>query len=104
MFETIKKLLGIAATTDYKRLVDEGAKIIDVRTPSEYASGHIPNSVNIPLSLLSKRIGKVGKDQQIILCCASGMRSGSARNALLSMGYRNVHDGGSWARLMTKVR
>jgi phage shock protein E len=104
MLEKIKKFLGIAATTDYKRLVDEGAKIIDVRTPAEYSSGHIPESINIPLSLLSKKVGKIGKNKQIILCCASGMRSNSAKVVLLSLGYLHVHDGGSWNRLLAKIQ
>jgi len=104
MFQKIKNLLGISPTTDYKQLVDEGARIIDVRTPTEYSTGHIPNSINIPLSLLSKKIGRVGKDEQIILCCASGMRSSSAKGALLSLGYHNVHDGGSWNSLMAKIK
>jgi rhodanese-related sulfurtransferase len=104
MFEIVKRLFGIAGTTEYKRLVEEGAKIIDVRTPEEYHSGHIPDSINIPLSLLSRKIGKVGKEEQIILCCRSGMRSNSARSVLLSLGYVHVYDGGSWISLMTKVK
>ncbi len=103
MFKIVKRLLGIAETTDYKRLVEEGAKIIDVRTPEEYLSGHIPASINIPLSLLSRKIGRIGKDKQIILCCRSGMRSNSARSVLLSLGYVHVYDGGSWNSLMAKV-
>jgi|SRR5688572_13040985 phage shock protein E len=104
MFKKIKKLLGIERPTDFKRLFESGAKIIDVRTPSEYSAGHIPDSVNIPLNLLSKRIVKIAKDQQIILCCASGMRSSSARGELLSMGYLNVYDGGRWNSLLAKIR
>lgn len=104
--EKIRKWLGISkeTETDYKTLVDGGAQIIDVRTPAEFSSGHIPNSINIPLTLLTKRIVKVGKDRQIILCCASGMRSATAKNTLLSMGYRFVYNGGSWSRLMNRIK
>lgn len=104
--DKIRKWLGFAKApqTDYKTLVEGGAQIIDVRTPAEFSTGHIPNSINIPLTLLSKRIVRVGKDRPIILCCASGMRSASARNTLLSMGYRFVHNGGSWSRLMNRIK
>ena len=105
MIDRIKKFLGISVKPDpdYKTLVEAGAQIIDVRTPNEYSAGHIPNSINIPLTHLTKRIARVGKDQQIILCCASGMRSASARTTLISMGYLHVYDGGSWGRLMNRI-
>lgn len=105
IINTIKKLLGIRteAKADYKTLVQGGAQIIDVRTPAEFSAGHIPNSINIPLTHITKKIARVAKDQQIILCCASGMRSASARSALLTMGYLHVHDGGSWSSLMKVI-
>ena len=104
IIEKIRKWLGLRKETDYKTLVEGGAKIIDVRTPAEFSTGHIPNSTNIPLTLLNKRVAKFPKDQQIILCCASGMRSATAKNTLSSMGYRFVHNGGSWRGLMTRLK
>jgi phage shock protein E len=105
MIEKIKKWLGLSETeTDYKTLVESGAQIIDVRTPAEFFTGHIPNSINIPLALLAKKSVRLDKDRQIILCCASGMRSATARNTLLSMGFRFIHDGGSWSRLMARIK
>ena len=103
--DKIRKWLGISneAGTDYKTLVQNGAQIIDVRTPAEFSSGHIPNSINIPLTLLTKKIARVAKGQHIILCCASGIRSASARSALLTLGYLHVHDGGSWSSLMKRI-
>jgi rhodanese-related sulfurtransferase len=105
IIDKIKKFLGIyaGAETDYKTLVQEGAQIVDVRTPAEFSTGHIPNSINIPLTLLGKRILRVGKDRPIILCCASGMRSASARTPLQSMGYLHVYNGGRWDRLMSRI-
>ena len=106
IIEKIREWLGFGKKieTDYQTLVDAGARIIDVRTPAEFLTGHIPNSINIPLALLDKRVAKLSKDQQIVLCCASGMRSATAKNTLLSMGYRYVHNGGSWSRLMNKLK
>lgn len=106
IIERLKELLGVSTSieTDYKTLVAGGAQIIDVRTPAEFSTGHIPNSINIPITLLGKKILRVGKDKPIILCCASGMRSASARTALLSMGYLHVYNGGSWDRLLTRIQ
>ena len=57
--------------------------IIDLRTPEEYALGHVKNSVNIPLQELSGRIDEIKKiNDEIILCCASGKRSAKAYHML----------------------
>jgi phage shock protein E len=106
ILDKIRKWLGIGdvAATDHKTLVQGGAQIIDVRTPAEFSTGHIPNSINIPLALITKKITRIGKDRQIILCCASGMRSASARSTLISLGYLHVYDGGSWSSLLKRIK
>lgn len=106
ILDKIRKWLGFTekAKADYKALVEAGAQIIDVRTPAEFSTGHIPNSINMPLTHLTKKIARLAKDKQIILCCASGMRSATGKSALLSMGYLNVHDGGSWNSLMNRLK
>jgi rhodanese-related sulfurtransferase len=88
---------------DLKELVKQGAVIVDVRTPGEYAGGHIKGSLNIPLQNLDKNLGKLSKDKTIITCCASGMRSGSAKSMLKAKGYE-VHNGGGWTSLQSKIR
>ncbi len=98
MIETIKKLLGIGPKVDLGDVIAKGAVIIDVRTTGEYAGGHLKNSVNIPLQALSSQMSKLKKDKPIITCCASGMRSGSARSVLQSNGF-TVYNGGSWYNL-----
>ncbi len=101
----IRKLFGLGPTVDYKELVKQGAIILDVRTPSEFKSGHIKGSINIPLDSLSNKMGKLkDKSQPIITCCASGMRSASAKGMLKSNGYTDVHNGGGWARLNSKIQ
>lgn len=104
MIQGLKKLFGLGAKVDFKELMDKGAQIIDVRTPSEFNSGHIKGSLNIPLSHISEELTKIRKDKPIITCCASGMRSGSAKNILTSEGYREVHNGGGWVSLQEKIR
>ena len=68
-----------------------GAVLLDVRETDEYAAGHIPGSVNLPLSAISAASKRVpAKDTPLFVYCLSGNRSGSAVGALKSMGYTNV--------------
>lgn len=99
MIEKIKKMLGIGPKVDLGRVIADGAIIIDVRTTGEYAGGHLKNSVNIPLANLGSQMNKLKKDKPVITCCASGMRSGSAKSMLQSNGFKEVHNGGSWYNL-----
>jgi rhodanese-related sulfurtransferase len=97
----LKKLFG-GSSVDLKEMVKNGAQIIDVRTPAEFQGGHIKGAVNIPLQVLDKNLGKIRKDRPVITCCASGMRSGSAKSILKSKGYE-VHNGGGWTSLQSKI-
>lgn len=103
MIQTLKKLFGFGPKTNYTSLVKNGAIIIDVRTPSEFKSGHIKGSRNIPLDGLQGQVSKISKDQVIITCCASGIRSASAKGILKSAGFMNVYNGGGWMRLNSKL-
>jgi len=103
MLDRLKKLFGGAASVDLKEKVKSGALIIDVRTLGEYNSGHVKGSVNIPLDQLQGKISKLDKDKTIITCCASGMRSASAKGMLLSKGFTEVHNGGGWSSLEHKI-
>ena len=97
----LQKLLG-GTSVDFKTLVQQGAMIIDVRSPAEYKGGHIKGAVNITLQSLQSSLTKVPKNKTIITCCASGMRSGSAKSILKSAGY-TVHNGGGWTSLRSKL-
>lgn len=103
MFEGIKKLFGLK-TTNYSQLMEEGAIIIDVRTSGEFSTGHIQGSINIPVDKLTANLSRLkAKDKSIITCCASGMRSASAKSILQSKGYANVYNGGAWQSLNRKI-
>lgn len=99
MLGFIKNLLGLGPQVDVKALIKSGAKVVDVRTPSEYRQGHVKGSLNIPLQTMSSHLNKLRKDDVIITCCASGMRSGAAKRLLKSHGFENVHNGGTWMSL-----
>jgi rhodanese-related sulfurtransferase len=103
MIKAIKKLFGIK-TTDYVQLMQDGAVILDVRTPGEFSTGHIQGSINISVEKLPHSLNKLkNKNKPIITCCASGMRSATARNILQSNGFTNVYNGGAWFNLNMKL-
>jgi len=82
-----------------------GGIIIDVRLEDEFYSGHIENSLNIPLGELPSKLDYLkDKDQAIITCCASGMRSAGAARLLSAKGYTNVVNGGGWSSLEGKLK
>lgn len=103
MFEKLKSILGLGPSINYAELIENGAKIIDVRTPSEFKSGHIKGSVNIPLQELNKKIKKLDKNKTLITCCASGIRSRSAQSILESNGFTKVYNGKGWAGLQSRI-
>lgn len=72
----------------------EDAHVIDVREVSEFSAGHVPEARNIPLSKLAERAGEIEKfkDKPVIVCCASGMRSGKACNELKKLGFTRLHN------------
>jgi rhodanese-related sulfurtransferase len=103
MLQAIKNLLGLGPKVDFSELIKNGAVIIDVRSKGEYQSGHIKGSQNIPLDTLAANIAKLKKDKAIITCCASGMRSASAKGILKSKGFTEVYNGGGWMSLQNKI-
>lgn len=104
MLATIKKLMGFGPKADFAELVSQGAVILDVRSKGEYAGGHIKGSINIPVDQLSGNLNKLkDKNKVIITCCASGMRSASAKGILTSNGFTNVYNGGGWQSLKYKI-
>ena len=75
---------------------------IDVRTPGEYAAGHLETAANIPHTQITDRIHEVvtDKNTEIHLYCGSGGRAEIARQALLEMGYTNVTNNGGYRDLV----
>lgn len=77
-------------------LLRRGAVVVDVRGPEEYAAGARPGSLNIPLGALADRANELDASKPVIVCCASGTRSGMAVGILKSRGFREVVNAGSW--------
>jgi phage shock protein E len=84
--------------------INRNAVIIDVRSPSEYISGHLKGSQNIPLETVKHKMEKIKKlNKPIITCCASGMRSASAASILKQEGIEAIN-GGSWNKVDSLVQ
>ncbi|MBP9794054.1 MAG: rhodanese-like domain-containing protein [Flavobacterium sp.] len=100
----ILDLLGFGnKTNSIQEFRAKGAIIIDVRTPGEFASGHIKGSKNIPLDTISSKIVEIKKlNKPVIACCRSGMRSGQATSILKQNGIE-VINGGGWDSLNQKL-
>lgn len=103
MINFLKKLFTAKPDIDYAELIKKGAVVIDVRSKSEYQSGHIKTSKNIPLDQLKNNLHLLKKDQAIILCCASGVRSSHGKSILTSNGFDQVYNGGGWVSLQHKL-
>ena len=91
--------LGKISGEKARALVGAGARLVDVRTAAEYAGGHIDGAENVPLDTLSARAAALAGDGRVVVVyCASGMRSASAKRILRAAGAREVHDLGGMAR------
>jgi phage shock protein E len=101
MINFLKNIFG-TKSPNFKKLVLNGAQIIDVRTPSEFENGNIRKATNIPLQLLASEMKKLDVNKPIITCCESGMRSASAKSILMQNGFE-VYNGGGWKTLQNEL-
>lgn len=92
-FKQVKKILP--------GLIQDGAVVVDVRSPGEFQLGFRPGSINIPLGELNSRIKELDKQKTIVLCCASGSRSAVALGILKKNGFSSVVNAGSWRNTLT---
>ena len=76
-----------------------GAQIVDVRSAAEFAGGHAHRSENLPFAELQNRVSELNPKEYLIVCCASGARSGMARQLLRRKGFEPVLNAGSWRNL-----
>lgn len=85
-----------------KELVDRGAIVIDVRTPAEFAAGHVPGALLIDVSAptFAGQIADLDRDQAYVVYCRSGNRSAVAISQMLGAGFTELYDMGpltAWA-------
>ena len=99
-----QQLYGTGKTTDLKTIIEQGAFLVDVRTPSEYTQGHVKGSVNIPLDKIQEKIDQFEDRKAIIVFCLSGGRSTQAKLLLEKYGFTNVINGGAWEHVNRFVK
>jgi rhodanese-related sulfurtransferase len=87
----------LAMLPDLKK---EGALLVDVRSAAEFAGASAPGTVNIPLQELGSRLTEIPKSAPVVVCCASGTRSGMAKMVLKKNGYQRVYNIGTWSKLL----
>lgn len=96
---TMSRSGGDVKGSEAQEMVKNGALLLDVRTTQEFAGGHLPGAINIPVQDLDRRLSEVGaKDRPIVVYCRSGQRSARAARMLKGAGHQTVHDLGSISR------
>ena len=85
---TVQKIISV---DEAREMIDDGAFLLDVRTPEEYQQVHIPGSTLIPLDTLASRANELPQDETIVIYCRSGNRSLQAVNILEQAGFDRVH-------------
>lgn len=96
MFGMIKNMFASTNNDQLGQVINDGAFLVDVRTPAEFSSGHVKGSVNIPLNKLPNQITKFKGKKNIVVFCQSGGRSSQAKSFLEQNGFENVINGGTW--------
>lgn len=81
------------------KLMEKGAIILDVRTDTEFKTGHIDGSINISLGSLRSRYTELDTSKTYITTCSHGLRSVKAESILKERGFRHVYNGGAWSDL-----
>ena len=91
-----KQFFGGSEPVDFKNIIEEGAFLVDVRNPGEFAEGHVKGSTNVPLDTVPSRLAQFKDKKQIVVFCRSGNRSEQAKAILEQNGFTNVVNGGTW--------
>ena len=95
----LNKILG--NNGNLEDFLKRDAVVVDVRSPGEFAGGHKPGSINIPLDSFSGELEQIRSfNKPVILCCASGMRSSRALSILKNNGFSDAMNAGSWNSLL----
>ncbi len=75
-----------------KEKIAEGAQIVDVRTPGEYAGGHVPGASNIPHMSVVSRKGELASDKELVFICQMGSRSALACEFAAAIGFKDLYN------------
>ena len=96
MFGIFKNLFSGSDTTAMDNLIKNGAFLVDVRSPGEFADGHVKGSVNIPLDQIKNQLAQFKGKENTVVFFRSGNRSSQAKAILEQNGFTNVTNAGTW--------
>lgn len=95
----LKNMFGTNNAGQLEEVIKQGAYLVDVRSPGEFASGHVKGSVNIPLDQIKSKAGTLKNKTHVVVFCRSGARSSQAKAILEQSGLSNVINGGTWTQV-----
>ena len=98
------KLWAQSSGAGLQNMVRKGAFLVDVRTPQEFAQGHVQGSVNIPLDQVQSILSQFKGKKNIVVFCRSGNRSTQAKFILDQNGIKNVYNGGTWTNVNQLIK
>ncbi len=87
---------AMPACDELRQAVEDGAQLVDVRTPREYASGALPGAINLPVQYVAGAHTHLDPQRPVFVYCRSGSRSEMARMILTSLGFADVLNLGSY--------
>lgn len=90
--------------TPLKKALSEGAFLVDVRTPAEFAAGSVPGAVNIPVDQVQNQLDQFKGKENIVVFCRSGGRSASAKTILEENGVKDVINGLTWQNVNQNLK
>jgi phage shock protein E len=102
MLNILKNLFG-KSSLNLKEKIEDGAILIDVRTPQEYADSRLKGTVNIPLDRLKTQLGQLKNKKHIVVFCRSGFRSSQAKALLEANGFTNVINAGTLQKVKKEL-
>ena len=104
MVNLLKTIFGNNNKVKMENILKEGAFLVDVRSPGEFAEGHVKGSTNIPLDQIQQQLGQFKGKESIVVFCRSGARSAQAKSILEQNGFADVTNGGTWESVNRMVQ
>lgn len=86
-----------------KEAIAQGAFLVDVRSPEEFAGGSVKGAVNIPVKEISRQWTRFKGKDRIIVFCSMGVRAAKAKKMLEAHGFRSVINGKTWRKVSKLV-
>jgi len=99
MLGLFKNMFGGSDSQQLSETIKDGAYLVDVRTPGEFAHGSVKGAINIPLNSLPQKLAQFKGKKNIVVFCQSGGRSGMAKQILEQNGFSNTINGGGWRQV-----